>query len=329
MDILSYCIQLDKNKKSFAFIYQVKKDNMIDKIIEVTNFINDDRISARVFCILNDITTQPLCECGNALKFNQYSKGFFDFCSVKCSSNSKSKQDKIKQTNILKFGHINAFHSQNGRKEWNSFISDSTRVQNAVEKGKETLKQNYDVDTIEEAQKIRVQNALNANIKKYGYAYNNREQAMKNRNEEKIQEKYRETCLNKYGVPSTSQVPEIFEKTQKKLFCSKNYTLPSGKIIKVRGYEPFALDNLLLSYSENEITTETSKMPKIFYIGTDGKKHRYFPDIFIPAENKIIEVKSTYTMKANYHINLLKQQACLDMGLDFEFQIFNDKGGLI
>ena len=35
----------------------------------------------------------------------------------------------------------------------------------------------------------------------------------------------------------------------------------------------------------------------------------------------IVEVKSEYTMKANYKENMLKRQACLDKGLKFEFKI--------
>ena len=37
-------------------------------------------------------------------------------------------------------------------------------------------------------------------------------------------------------------------------------------------------------------------MPAIWY-EMDNIKHRYYPDIFIPCENRIIEVKSTYTLK--------------------------------
>ncbi len=32
-------------------------------------------------------------------------------------------------------------------------------------------------------------------------------------------------------------------------------------------------------------------VPTIWYIGNDGKNHRHYVDIFIPTENRCIEVK--------------------------------------
>jgi hypothetical protein len=49
-------------------------------------------------------------------------------------------------------------------------------------------------------------------------------------------------------------------------------------------------------------------MPDIFYmIGT--KMHKYYPDIYIPNENLIIEVKSTYTISQNLEMNQAKFEA--------------------
>jgi len=58
-----------------------------------------------------------------------------------------------------------------------------------------------------------------------------------------------------------------------------------------------------------------------FKLFDNSKTRRYYPDIYIKSENKIIEVKSDYTMKQHKNINLLKRQACLDKGLQFEFMI--------
>jgi len=145
----------------------------------------------------------------------------------------------------------------------------------------------------------------------------------KSENEIKIiNEKIRKTCQKKYGVDSPMQVPEIFEKQQKSIYKYKDYILPSGKIIKVQGYEPKALDILFKQgYKEKDIETSVKNMPNIWYIGSDKKKHRYFPDIFIISENKIIEVKSEYTFNADYEINMLKEEACLKAGYKFEFEI--------
>jgi hypothetical protein len=48
--------------------------------------------------------------------------------------------------------------------------------------------------------------------------------------------------------------------------------------------------------------------------------------VYLVSQNKIIEVKSEYTYKAAYSINVRKKQACLNLGIYFEFWIYNSKG---
>lgn len=50
---------------------------------------------------------------------------------------------------------------------------------------------------------------------------------------------------------------------------------------------------------------------------------RNFPDIYIPSENKIIEVKSKYTFEVNQKVNLLKEKSMKDAGFNFEFIILD------
>ena len=63
-------------------------------------------------------------------------------------------------------------------------------------------------------------------------------------------------------------------------------------------------------------------MPEIWYIGTDNKQHRYFPDVYIPKTNTIYEVKSEYTLNINLEINKLKFQAVKDAGYNFVLKVY-------
>jgi hypothetical protein len=47
--------------------------------------------------------------------------------------------------------------------------------------------------------------------------------------------------------------PDIFLKNNKHRLDWKDYTMPSGKIIRVQGYEIFALDLLLRTYKEEDL----------------------------------------------------------------------------
>lgn len=132
--------------------------------------------------------------------------------------------------------------------------------------------------------------------------------------------KNRETCRRKYGVDNPAQIPEVYSKCHE--YMRKDYRFPSGKIVKVQGYEPFVLDWLLRNnYKEEDIVVGAKNVPLFWYKNGDGSKHRYFPDIFIPKDNLIIEVKCGYTYEEFYEANHLKKQACLDEGYNFWFAI--------
>ena len=76
---------------------------------------------------------------------------------------------------------------------------------------------------------------------------------------------------------------------------TKSYTLPSGDIINVQGYEDHFLDfvfsNKLLA--ESEIQNKDLRIP---YTDTTGKLRHYYPDFYIPKFDLIIEIKSAYTL---------------------------------
>ena len=118
------------------------------------------------------------------------------------------------------------------------------------------------------------------------------------------------------------QNAEILEKAMTNAMKYREYVMPSGTIIKIQGYENKALDELLLTYQESDLITAKGKVPKISYYFND-KQRVYYPDIYIPKENKIIEVKSTYTYNMQLEKNLAKQKACIDQGFLFEFKIYS------
>ena len=104
----------------------------------------------------------------------------------------------------------------------------------------------------------------------------------------------------------------------------KDFTLPSGKIVKLQGYEPQVLTELLKTYSEDDIVIGVKDMnitiKKIKYVYRDTI-HTYYPDFYIKSTNTIVEVKSSWTYKLHKKRNLAKQNACLQQGFNFEFRI--------
>ena len=134
-----------------------------------------------------------------------------------------------------------------------------------------------------------------------------------------IRNKIDQTNIDRYGVVNLYQRPESYEHTR---WQWKDYVLPSGKVIRYQGYENKFLDEFLKTHSEAEIVVDKCKMPRIHYIGLDRKKHWYFPDFYIPLENRIVEIKCDWTMDNKLITNYLKEEACKQAGYLFDFIIY-------
>jgi hypothetical protein len=138
-------------------------------------------------------------------------------------------------------------------------------------------------------------------------------------------EKYVETSIEKYGTRHPRQDSNIFSASYSSFFKKKDYVLPSGKVVKVQGYENIVLDELFSQgYLEEDILITDNniqdKIGMIFY-EIHGKVRRYFPDIYIISENKIVEVKSDYTFNLRLDTNYAKRDACISAGFNFSFEI--------
>ena len=119
----------------------------------------------------------------------------------------------------------------------------------------------------------------------------------------------------------------VAEKSSKNARRAKKYQLPSGKMISVQGYEPWALDYLLNieKIHEDDIVTSRSDVPECWYKKDDGN-HRYYVDIYIPSQNRCIEVKSTWTYeKKGEDFVYQKLNALKEDGYNVELWIYDEK----
>jgi len=182
-------------------------------------------------------------------------------------------------------------------------------------KSKQTCLKNHGVEHPSQNENIKEQKKQ-TNIKKYGTEFTFQNEEIKNKSKQK--------CLIKYGVEYPMQNSIIADKSLKKSYSKKLFIFPSGKEISCQGYEPFALKELLSNYNETDIIIGCTNVPKIYYIDENNKKHIHFVDIFIPSENKCIEVKSQWTLSKKNVFE--KQIAGKENGLNYEIWVFNSKG---
>lgn len=145
--------------------------------------------------------------------------------------------------------------------------------------------------------------------------------------------------IEKHGVKHAMHSQELFSKYMASCMKKKDYTFPSGKVIQIMGDEGYCLDTLLKTYTEDEIIAGNELKMKIPYIhGVDNEgrpvSHVYYPDIFVPKKNLVIEVKSTLTYgketmgkgQCLREQNHAKWRACVDNGYNFIAYIYKNRG---
>jgi len=237
---------------------------------------------------------------------------------VDCKKIHYDKRElKTKCTNLKLYGVDNAFKCEDKRKKYKQTMisvygaDHNFKVEEIVNKRNETWDKKYGGNPFKNTE---IKNKIKTTLLSL---YNED-------NISKVQEykdKKISTCMKNCGVESPAHVTDIHEKQQK--YRWKDYKMPSGKIIKLQGYENIFLDEYFKEGNKEEtIIYQRKLIPRIWYYTEDGKKHRYFPDFYIPKDNLIIEVKSNWTMKKYLEKNLLKEQACIDSGYKYKFKIY-------
>lgn len=309
----------------------VLEKNMPDVYLEICNEKNlncrTDKFTERVYQYLYPEKSKCAL-CGDTSHYISFSKGYTECCSKKCGLvfNSRKKygtdnpfqsdivKDKLKYTNIEKYGNK---------------VPNKNPIQ--VKKIKNTKNERYGSENYNNTSKTQ-----ETCVTRYGVTNPNKL--------ESVREKIKKTCLDRYGTQDFvhsekskntnvlrygCEIPmqnvDIQQRVHENAFKLKVYTFPNGRREKCQGYEPFAINTLLeRGVMEDNIIIDKKNVPIIFYL-YNGKMSRYYLDLFIKNENKIIEVKSEWTYKLHEQRNMAKKEECIKQGFKFEFWIFNNK----
>lgn len=186
MDLLNSLYELQKQGISFS-----SKKRFVQKIVNelktITSFLGNDKriqVSTRIYCLEHNITERPRCNhpnCNNYTKFYNIKEGFANWCSNKCSKSFEGQQiirEKIKSTNIQKYGATCALHDSEGqyqkeiqeRRLEKYGVRFSLQRPDVIQKIKDTVMKNHGVQHPWLSPTIR-QNIINTNLRKYGYNY--------------------------------------------------------------------------------------------------------------------------------------------------------------
>lgn len=146
-----------------------------------------------------------------------------------------------------------------------------------------------------------------------------------------VRVKIKEAMIEKYGMPHALQNKNLFEKMVSSSYSTKPFLL-GNRTVYVQGYEDFALSWLLANtkIKPSEICCGRDRqVPKIKYQVASGVTKVYYPDIFVPKHNLIVEVKSEYSYRARLSTNLRKAAACMAQGYQFRFLVMAKDGSRV
>ncbi len=290
-------------------------------------------------------------KCSSKNKSNKAKKTFLEIYGVSNPLKNKEVREKIKKTVLKKYGvnhvmHVKEFKNKMKETNLKKYGTTSTLyVQSVREKIHKTwiqkygtidyrqtelyknnfsdaIQKKYGVNTVLRLKSVR-DKIKQTNIMKYGV-----DNPTKNKS---IYQKVVNTFKKRYNVVNTSQHKLFFSKALKTLYSKKSYKMPSGKIIDVQGYEPFAL-NILLNQNieEDDIITDREEVPELWYsYREDTYEHRHFVDIYIKSQNRCIEVKSIYTFIKDKEKVLIKQEYAKKDGYLYEIWVLGRDGNII
>lgn len=258
--------------------------------------------------------------------------------------------EKIKENNRKKYGadfytETEEFKSKVKKTFGKKYGGHPTKLKDTQDKKRKTNKEKYGFEHVLDNPDIKEKSRTTNNLK-YGGNSSMCSDEVKNKSKwtnrkkhgtdwyvqsEDFKKKFKESMISKYGVEQVMHYTPSFEKSLNTSYKRKIFVFPSGRTEKIQGYEGFALTELLdKGYNEEDIVVSNKEIEKytgvIWYFDSEMKKRKYYPDIYILSENKIIEVKCDYTYKTAYSINIRKKKASELLGISFEFWIYNDKG---
>ena len=117
---------------------------------------------------------------------------------------------------------------------------------------------------------------------------------------------FKQTMIEKYGVEHALQNDEIFRKMIQSSFRKREYIYNDDTKTYILGYEDLALKDIENSGLYKIIEAGDSENIPTFWYDFENKKHKYYPDIFLPEINTIIEVKSDYYFENEMGKNIAK-----------------------
>ena len=297
------------------------------EIRSLTSFLDDSGLfpkigyKQRIWHIINNQLSLKTCViCNKPVRWDDGNKRYSDTCCKECFleySKSDIVKEKIKQTNIQKYGAESYSQTEEGKLKQQQTCLEKYGVDNPAkaddynEKSKKTCLRKYGVEYYVQTEEYNEKSKKTC-LERYNVEYSSKSEIVKEKSRQTClgkygvnnsarmvdyKEKSRQTCLEKYGVDNINQIPEIKEKQKEsyKKTCLKRYgvistsQLPEVKEkMRTTVKKRFGVDN----YSQTDEFKEKSKKTCLKRYGTeyyqqaDKSKEKLIPLFLEKLKNK-------------------------------------------
>lgn len=239
------------NKKKHNIKRYHENSSEAIKIRLLTSFLDDSGLFSkigykqRIWHIINNQLSLKTCViCNKPVRWDDGNKRYSDTCCKECFleySKSDIIKEKIKQTNIQKYGAETYSQTEEGKLKQQQTCLEKYGVDNPAkafdynEKSKKTCLKKYGVDNSAKIVDYKEKTQQTC-LKKYGVEHYAQTEECKEKSKKTCLEKYnveyssqseivkeksRQTCLQKYGVDNSARMTDYKEKSQKT--CLKKY----------------------------------------------------------------------------------------------------------
>jgi hypothetical protein len=234
--------------------------------------------------------------CGKPVGYDSIKREWAVGCSRSCAQRSKSTRDKVKATNISRYGADNP-----------------SRVEKFKAKRNKTIKKKFGVDNAFKSKKV-MEKAKSTSLERYGVDHPAKSP--------EIREK----------MMATSQ--ERGNKNSGRIKKYTDFKDRFGVVHRICGFEDLAIAYFSnpkgVTKNVKSITSKVIEVPKYRYT-LNGTKHNYFPDLKVVSGKSeyVVEVKSPYTLTLDLERNLKKfkvaSRSCIRKGQCFILMVFKDR----
>ena len=313
--------KIEDIKKADYRIFKTNYPDFYKYLIET--YPSDISFSEKLYWYYHDIKDYPICPiCGNRVNFKKLSKGYFQFCSLKCSNNSPEVQKRKTKTAIEKYGSVENAYKKRQEKTKETIIEKYGSVENAYkkrqEKTKETNLERYGVEHTFQVEEFKNKTRKTL-IEKYGVEYAQQSEFIKNKSRKTISDKF----LNNH-----KDVICIFYKNDEKYYkckcphnncekCIEKYYTCTPSVYSNRRYKKMEVCTKLLpeQYRPQKKTSLELFVHNIlneYDINFETNNRKILSpkelDIYIPNKNLAIECNglkwhSDEIKSSNFHIN--------------------------